>query len=49
LARNLQLRVSSGRLAHRELPEVLRVLDAGDVEDFLCIEKARLNPAMLLP
>ena len=38
---------SAGRLLHDELPEALRVLDAGDVEDFLCIKNSRLNAAML--
>lgn len=45
-ARNLKLRVTGGCLLHSDLPKELRVLDAGDIEDFLCINKARLNPTM---
>jgi hypothetical protein len=47
-ARNLDLRVRSGRLLHAELPAALRVLEAGEVEDFLCIKKSRLSVAMMV-
>ena len=40
--------VRSGRLLHAELPAALRVLNAGDVEHFLCINKSRLSAAMLV-
>jgi hypothetical protein len=39
-ARALGLRVVSGRIRHSELPEVLRDLEASDVEDFLCSYKS---------
>jgi hypothetical protein len=46
-ARRLRLRVVRDRIRYADLPPKLRVLSAGDVEDFLCLNKARLNAAML--
>ncbi len=46
-ARNLGLPVVGGRVLRTHLPEELCVLDSDDVEDFLCITKARLNRSML--
>jgi len=46
-AHSLRLRVVRGRIRYTDLPPKLHVLSAGDVEDFLCLNKARLNAAML--
>ena len=46
-ARNLGLRVANGRLRYADLAPEFHVLDAGDVEDFLCVNKHRLSAAML--
>lgn len=46
-ARRLGLVVIKGRVRYADLPEALRVLDAGEVEDFLCVNKTRLAPSML--
>jgi hypothetical protein len=46
-ARKLRLRVVRGRIRYADIPPKLRVLTAGDIEDFLCVNKDRLNVAML--
>jgi hypothetical protein len=46
-ARKLDLTVVKGRIRYADLASKLRVLSAGDVEDFLCLNKGRLNAAML--
>jgi hypothetical protein len=45
-ARILNLYVRRGRVVRADLPEGLSVLDSNDVENFLCVYKARLTSSM---